>query len=108
MQNLLGQRIRQARKLRNISQEKFAELCEKSVSAISRIENGETMPSLKTLLHMSQILEVGPEVLLCDFIFDDTAASSPSVAEAIKLLNTLNSSQQQFILNLIELYIQQL
>ena len=108
MQNLLGQRIRQARKLRNISQEKFAELCEKSVSAISRIENGETLPSFKTLLHMSQILDVGLEVLLCDFLYDDAGASSPIVAETIKLLNTLNPSQQQFILNVIKLYIQQL
>lgn len=108
MQNLIGQRIRQARKVRHISQEKFAELCDKSVSAISRIENGETIPSLKTLIQMSQILDVGLEVLLCDFLSSDANASSPIIAESVKLMNALNTSQQQFVFDLIKLYIQQL
>jgi transcriptional regulator with XRE-family HTH domain len=50
----LGKRLRELRAERNISQEAFADLCGLHRTAMSLLERGKRVPSLRTLLTLSQ------------------------------------------------------
>lgn len=56
--NLLGQRIKTLRKAKNLSQEKLANLIDKSVDTISNIERGIFAPRLETALEIANALEI--------------------------------------------------
>lgn len=48
----LGSRLRQLRRLLGLTQEKIAELCEVSKSAVSQWESNDTRPELENLLRL--------------------------------------------------------
>ena len=52
----IGQRIKEARKERKFTQERFAELCGLSTDYIGKIERGKQLPTLKTMHHIARIL----------------------------------------------------
>ncbi len=54
----IGRNIKKLRVLKNISQEKLAELLGISTPAVSNIENGKTLTSFKTLEKMAAALGV--------------------------------------------------
>ncbi len=54
---LLGKRLRELRKRKNISQEKLAELINVDPTTISNIENGKNYPSLLNLENLLEILD---------------------------------------------------
>ena len=61
---LLGERIRELRKERLLSQEKLAELAEIHVNHLRRIELGQANPTYLVLLRISAALDVAlPEFL---------------------------------------------
>ena len=62
----LDSRIREARKKKNISQEKLAEMAGVCTTHISHIETGNTVASLATLVKIANALEVSADELLCD------------------------------------------
>jgi len=53
---LIGLRIKELRKSRKMSQEKLAELTKINYRTVLRIENGHTIPTLETLMKISQNL----------------------------------------------------
>ncbi len=53
---LLGKRLRELRKRKNISQEKLAELINVDPTTISNIENGKNYPSLLNLENLLDVL----------------------------------------------------
>lgn len=55
---LIGQKIKQIRKKRKISQEKLAEMVSMNHRSIVRLENAQTMPTLETLQKISKVLNV--------------------------------------------------
>ena len=55
---LIGQRIKELRKSKGLSQEKFAELAETSPNYLSRMERGTENPTLDMLIKLSKALEV--------------------------------------------------
>ncbi len=55
---LLGSRLRELRKRKNINQEKLAELIGVEPATISNIENGKNYPSLTNLENILNILEI--------------------------------------------------
>lgn len=59
-----GQRLKEFRKDRKISQIKLAELARVSLGTISSYEADEVMPSLGTVVHICDILEVDIEYLI--------------------------------------------
>ena len=63
----IGQRIREARNERKISQERLAEMASLSSTYIGRLERGEKQPSLATLVMLSECLQVSLLDLLIDF-----------------------------------------
>lgn len=82
MDKMIGKRIAQARKAKQLSQEKLAELSELSVSAISRIETGHNSTSLKTLKKLCSILDVSLGYLLYDLLPEQQQLQSPVVARS--------------------------
>ena len=64
---LIGNKIAELRKLKGISQYKLAKLVMMEQSNLARIEKGLTNPTIKTLLKISDALEVK----LSDFFSED-------------------------------------
>ena len=61
---LIGQRIKQTRKSKRITQEMLAEMLDISVSYLSRVERGIVKLSLETLLKTASVLDVPPSYFL--------------------------------------------
>ncbi len=64
----LGERIRKSRKLKNLTQEQLAELCELSTAHIGHIERGTRALSIESLVLIARTLEVSTDYLLFDVI----------------------------------------
>lgn len=62
----IGQRIRDKRKEKGISQEKLALICNIDRSYLGRIERGEVNITILKLYEISTILETPPKELLPD------------------------------------------
>ena len=58
-----GEQLKQYRKLRNITQEKFSEKIGINLRQLARIEAGESFVSAETLLKICIILEISPSKL---------------------------------------------
>ena len=70
----LGQRIRDARRQKGLTQEKLGELCGLSTAHVGHVERGSRIPSPEALLSISQVLEVSADWLLTDSVQKPTAA----------------------------------
>lgn len=55
---LFGQKLRQVRRQKNMTQERLAEAIDASVDLISNIERGINAPSFKTLERLAEALDV--------------------------------------------------
>ena len=73
---LLGDRIRELRKAKGLTQERFAELIGVEQKHVSRLELGKSFPPLERLEKMAQVLEVSLRDLF-DFAgpLDDKASA---------------------------------
>ncbi len=60
----LGERIRQQRQEKNLSQEMFAEKADISVNTVSRIEGGLTATSVEVFTRMVEVLDADANELL--------------------------------------------
>ncbi len=60
LKKLLGKRIQNLRKSKNITQERLAELIGIEPPSLSYIETGKYYPSVETLQKIAKILEVQP------------------------------------------------
>lgn len=105
MDALIGKRICQARKAKHLTQEKLSELSGLSVSAISRIETGRNSTSLKTLKHLCDVLDVTLNYMLYDVLPQQALSSGSVSSDIMALLDQLDESQQNYILEMIRLYI---
>ena len=61
---LIGQRIKEMRISKKITQSSLASLCDIDIRTIQRIEKGEFNMSLKILFAISDTLNIPPESLL--------------------------------------------
>lgn len=75
---LLGKRLRELRKRRNINQEQLAELISVEPATISNIENGKNYPSMINLENIMQALNV---TFLDVFDFEHVDSSENLVAQ---------------------------
>lgn len=72
----LGIHIRQIRELKNMSQQNLADMCDIPKSTIGRVERAEINTTIKTLLKISNALEIEPKSLL-DFKYKTKHSSNP-------------------------------
>jgi transcriptional regulator with XRE-family HTH domain len=71
---LLGERVRELRKKRGLTQVEFATLCGIPQSRISTIENGSRVPNVETVLRLASALGCKATVLMS--VFDNRDLSS--------------------------------
>lgn len=67
---MLGDRLKEARKRKNITQEELATMCKVAKTTVSNWENNITEPPYETLKNLARILDVSIHWLL-DFNHDD-------------------------------------
>lgn len=63
IRKIIGNNVLNARKIRNLSQEQFAEMIGIEPSALSKIENGKSYPSQQTLENIICALKIKQDVL---------------------------------------------
>lgn len=105
MKKEIGERIRNARMRKGISQEKLGELTGSSLSSISRLETGRTMVDLEKLIQIANVLGVGVDDLLQDFIRNGT------VEEQLKnhiglMLRSCTKEQRMFWTENLQTYVE--
>ena len=70
----IGLKIRALRKQKNINQSALAEMIERSPEAVSNLERGVSLPSMETLIRLSQQLNTP-----LTYFFDNTTLLSREV-----------------------------
>lgn len=92
--NVIGERIKKARKSKNITQEKLAEKLDVSIAFLSRIERGSSQINLKRLGQICEILGITEGEIL-----NGTTSKSVKYLEAefSQLLKTCSPEKQKLI-----------
>lgn len=87
--SLIGEKIKEIRRSKKISQEKLAEMISMNHRTINRIENCHTMPTLDTLDKIAVALNVN----LSDFFQTQTLKSRDEITQDI--INILSRSSDK-------------
>ena len=77
----LGKRVKQQRKLAQMTQEKLAERAGISFAFVGHIERGTRKASLETLVKLANALKISPNILLQDSLDDDLLGSDVVLTE---------------------------
>ena len=89
---IVASRIRQARVLAGLTQEKLAEIIGVSRTAIVRWESGETDPTMNHLIAMTKVLHVSADYLLGT---DETDRVEKALMEMASTLEKLITEMQE-------------
>lgn len=96
----LGDKVKRHRLQTGLSQEKFSEQLGFSESFYSRIERGERVVSLDSLIKISNNLNLSLDYLLAESLNHNISETMPS-KEVSAMLQGLNPQQTQYILDLL-------
>ena len=94
---LIGKRVKKARKDKGITQEKFAEELGVSVSFVSQVETGEKKFNLARISEVSKILEKP----ISYFVDGYEGKSEDDLQEVIRLLKGMNDKQLKLSIEVI-------
>ena len=100
----IGQRIKQAREAKRLTQEQLAEKVGLSASHISVIERGIKSPRLETLVEILNILKVDANSILSDVLSVSNEIVSSLLSDK---LSVLPETQQRKILRVLDTLIQE-
>ena len=101
----IGQRIKQTREARGLTQEQLAEKIALSASHISVIERGIKAPRLETLVMILNILKVDANFILADVLSVSNEITSSLLSNK---LSALSDIQQKKILRVLDTLIQEI
>ena len=96
---LLGKRIKEIRKQKNLTQEQLAELIQIETGSLSAIESGRHFPSLPTLEKISTTLDVELKQL---FEFNHLVTAEKMKASIRQNIDSLSDEKLAFIYQFIE------
>lgn len=88
IKNLFGQRIKELRKERSLTQEKLAELIGIDTRNLIKIENGQTFPRVNTLDKLIEVFDITPDEILRTEHLKDTEYLKR------KIIDKLNSDEK--------------
>ena len=94
----IGQKVRKYRKAQGLSQEQLAERIGISVTHMSHIETGNTIPSLKTFVEIVNELGGSADALLCDHLERTPIIFQEEIAQA---LSDCSETELQILSDLI-------
>lgn len=95
-----GRRLKELRKLKGITQEKFAEMIDITPRNLSKIETGQTFPSTENLEKIICKLDCKPHILFNFSSFDDKQIAKK---EIINKIDALSSDKINFLNKLLEI-----
>ena len=84
----LGNNIRKYRKLRKLTQEKLAEALDMEIKSLSLIETGNSFVSSRTLIKLSEVLQVSPSELLNDIDPNETERLYNDAQKALEIIKS--------------------
>ncbi len=96
-----GQKIKNLRKLHHYTQEKMSELIDIDVRQVARIEAGESLPSVETLLKMAKVLAVTPNDLIYSDYQGDNISENKLKSDINDILSLAKEEQLILIKKLI-------
>lgn len=100
----VGQRIKQAREAKGLTQEQLAEKVNLSASHMSVIERGIKPPKLETFVEIANVLGADANSILADVL----SVSNKIVSSQLSAkLSALPSAQQKKILRVLDTLIQE-
>ena len=94
----IGQKIRKYRKAKGLSQEKFAELVNISVTHLSHIETGNTKLSLPVLVDLATVLEVQAD----DLLSNKKSGRNIAIGELSETLDACSTQQVRIIVDTVK------
>lgn len=95
----IGQRVREARIKKRLTQEELSEKAGISTSYASAIETGASKVALPTLIQIARVLDTTLDSLL----YDVTSSSAYRYdLEAKQVLEDCNADERRFLLNLLK------
>jgi len=97
---LIGQKVREARSTKGLSQATLAEEIDMSVPYISHIETARKQASLKVLIRIADVLGVTVDMLLSGNQANDPLECHYELA---KIMESCNSYEKRFIYELAKL-----
>lgn len=98
---MIGNRIRDAREQKGLTQMKLAELVGMSTIAISNIEIGKSSPNLKNITIIAEILGVSIDKLVAD---KNSDKYKEYIQEIVLKLNKMDENGLKHISRYIDLY----
>lgn len=101
---ILGEKIKNFRRVRGLTQEDLAKCVNRSKNHISKIEQGTANPPLSLLLEIAQALEIDPTELLGDS--QNTFSEALEINLNQELFKIKNSLNRQIILDTIKILIE--
>ena len=101
----IGQRIKQAREAKGLTQEQLAEKVALSASHISVIERGIKAPRLETLVDILNVLQVDANFILTDVLSVSNQIVSSLLSHKLSLLP---ETHQKKILRVLDTLIQEI
>ena len=103
----IGRKVRACRKQKGFSQAKLAELVERSVEAISHIERGVSLPTIETLVRLSDKLDT-PLTHFLDLDPNNQNSNwrTDRLAEVQAIANDLSDKNLEVAANLLRALIQ--
>ena len=94
----IGARLKQARMEKNLSQPQLAEKADISVSFLSNLENGRQVMNIKTLISLTDTLNISADWLLGN---STDSANHAAALEIEKELSSCTPKEREAILRLV-------
>lgn len=101
----VGDRIKEARKKQNLTQEQLAERLDISVEFIGQIERGLKLPSMHVFIKLIEALNVSADYLLRDYVSTGQLFGDNAIGRKIE---KLKPKQRIALEALVDTYIQYL
>lgn len=97
----VGTRLRKIRKSQGLTQERLAELTDRSVDAVSALERGRALPSFETLEKLAEALSVPIHYFFVD-VEEDSSERAELLARLLVTARSLNDEGLQLVVELAE------
>ena len=93
LQLQIGEKVRQCRDSKGLTQEELAEICNFSAAYCSQIETGQRMMSIETLVQVAEGLQTSADIL----IYGNT--KDGRILHIVKMLESMPNDDLEFIEN---------
>ena len=101
----MGDRIKEIRKKRHLTQEQLAEQVDVTVEYISQLERGLSTPSMQVFVKILEVLDASADYLLRDMVSTGNLYGDNQIATK---LERLAPNQRRTLMAIIDAYIENL